>query len=484
MRLKTFRATNMTDALAAVKKDLGKDAVILHTRAYTQGGWGRVGAWLGMKTRSIVEITASDDPRALSPRDVRQARQTRASEPAPAAATVSGAVARAYGQPGPTGDRPMARPAGAGTPAARGAPVNPVTVDVADVMPVAESRAARDVAKRALNEACSEPRSPGDMLDPCLRDELTAIKRMVGQVLQSGVRSAGLALHEAAGGGGGGGGGVATVARPATAMPDALLKHYCRLIENEVARELADEIVSQVRDELSPAELADEGVVRQTILRRLESLLPIAENVAVPHRRVDGRPLTIALVGPTGVGKTTTIAKLAAAYKLRHGKKVGLITSDTYRIAAVDQLRTYANIIGVPLKVVLTPEEMRAAVESLAGMDVVLIDTAGRSPGDAERVGELASFVAAADPHQTHLVLSSVVSEACMVRTADRFASLKPSMVIFTKLDEAANFGVLVNVAQRLSAKLSYVTTGQEVPDDIEPGRADRLARLVLDGNR
>jgi flagellar biosynthesis protein FlhF len=315
------------------------------------------------------------------------------------------------------------------------------------------------VAQIAIESAGVQTLERPSAADHGLHAELAAIKRMVGQVLQSS----------------------GSTAAPACAMPAALLKHYMKLIEQEVSRELADELVAAVRDELTPAELSDEGIVRQSVLRRLESLLPTADCVAKPARAGE-RPLTIALIGPTGVGKTTTIAKLAAAYKLRHAKRVALITSDTYRIAAVDQLRTYANIIGVPLKVVNSPEEMASAIAALREFDVVLIDTAGRSPGDRERLGELASFIDAAAPHQTHLVLAGVASEPAMVRIIERFGPLKPNHVIFTKLDEAAQFGVLVNVARRIDAKLSFVTTGQEVPDDIEPTRADRLARLVLDG--
>jgi flagellar biosynthesis protein FlhF len=148
----------------------------------------------------------------------------------------------------------------------------------------------------------------------------------------------------------------------------------------------------------------------------------------------------------------------------------------------VDQLRTYAEIIGLPLKVVLTPAEMAPACASLGSADVILVDTAGRSPRDTGRLDELRRFLAEARPHQTHLVLSGTASQTAMVEAAERFAVVRPDRVIFTKLDEAVNFGVLFNVARRLSLRLSYVTTGQEVPDHIEQGRSDRLARLVLDG--
>jgi flagellar biosynthesis protein FlhF len=317
-----------------------------------------------------------------------------------------------------------------------------------------------------MQSATAEVESPASELAGVLtsddqttfRDELSAIRRMVGRVLQN---SAGATQ------------GV---------MPEALSQCYLRMIENEVTSELADEIVGLVRDELSPTELKDPEIVKSAVLRRIAAYIPVNPAQATIEKPADGRPLTIALAGPTGVGKTTTIAKLAATYKLRHGKTVGLITCDTYRIAAVDQLRTYANIIGVPLHVALTSAEVERACEALKDCDAILIDTAGRSQRDAGRISELQQILDAASPHQTHLVLSMATSESVMGQAAERFASIRPDRVIFTKLDEAVNFGAMVNIARKINTELSFVTTGQEVPDHIEPSNADRLARLVLTG--
>jgi flagellar biosynthesis protein FlhF len=309
-----------------------------------------------------------------------------------------------------------------------------------------------------------------------MEQELAAIKKMVGQVLQCSRHTAlHLSPQSPA---------AAVGAIPGNSMPDALFQDYVKLLQSEVAAEIADEIVAQVPDELTPGELADETIVHQTVLRHLASIIPADAEVPRAADPRDQRPLTIALIGPTGVGKTTTVAKLAAAYKLRHGKKVGLVTSDTYRIAAVDQLRTYAEIIGLPLKVAMSPLEMASVCQSLGDCDVVLIDTAGRSQKDAGRLEELRAFIAAAKPHQTHLVLSSTASESVLVEAAQRFATVSPDRIIFTKLDEAVNFGVLLTVARKVSLKLSYVTTGQEVPDHIEVGQPERLARLLLDGGK
>jgi len=293
-----------------------------------------------------------------------------------------------------------------------------------------------------------------------VRDELSAIRQMVGEVLQRQARSSGVSTPT---------------------MPKKLFDMYLRLIGQEVSEELADRIVNDVRDELSALELEDEATVREAVVQHMSDYIPVAEE-AVATGSGDGRPLTIALIGPTGVGKTTTLAKLAASFKLRHHRKVGVITADTYRIAAVDQLRTYANIIGLPLRVALTPREMRQSVEALSECEVILIDTAGRSQHDAGRLEELRGFLEAARPHETHLVLSSTASEKVLLGEAEAFSEVGVDKVILTKLDEAVSFGMVVSALRQIGRELSFFTTGQEVPDQIEVSRPRRLAELVLGG--
>jgi len=187
-----------------------------------------------------------------------------------------------------------------------------------------------------------------------------------------------------------------------------------------------------------------------------------------------------ALVVPTGVGKTTTIAKLAANFRLKEKRRVGLITVDTYRIAAVEQLRTYANIIDLPMQVVSTPKEMHEAVRQMAGLDLVLIDTAGRSPKDEIRLQELKAFISEASADEVHLVLSSVAASRTLEQTAERFAAVGTTALIITKLDEANSLGNLLPVLRLSRLPVSYLTNGQNVPDDIEIADSPRLAKLIL----
>ena len=262
--------------------------------------------------------------------------------------------------------------------------------------------------------------------------------------------------------------------------PAALREVYRRLIEQEVSEEIAETILVEIAEELGP-DVADPDRVTRSALRRVNDLLPIDEQpLDIGAAKREGRPHVVALIGPTGVGKTTTIAKLAASCRFREGLSVGLVTTDSFRMAAVDQLGRYAEILQVDLEVVIEPEDMIPALERLSGCDVILVDTAGRSRRDSERLQELGAFLRQADPDETHLVLSTTTGQRTMLRDADAFSQLGADRVVLTKLDEADGFGIVLNVIQRLDTRISFVTTGQEVPDDIEQGGADRIARLLL----
>jgi flagellar biosynthesis protein FlhF len=260
-------------------------------------------------------------------------------------------------------------------------------------------------------------------------------------------------------------------------VPEELTEQYLQLIQNQVAEELAAEIIRNIRSQLRPEYLKNAEFVQDMMAEQLEKLIPVAGPIS---RTKAAGPHIVALIGPTGVGKTTTLAKLAANLKLREKRRVGLITLDTYRIAATEQLIKYANIIGSPLRVVSNIDDLRSAIESMNDCEFILIDTAGRSPRDALKLSELRSFLDAAAADEVHLVLSTTASQECVELAIEKFAEVRCDKIIFTKLDEAAHVGVVLNVVRRMNKSLSYITTGQDVPDDIEVGRGKRLAQLIL----
>jgi flagellar biosynthesis protein FlhF len=257
-------------------------------------------------------------------------------------------------------------------------------------------------------------------------------------------------------------------------IPDELFHLYTRLIDADVHEQDARELVLELPSELRAGLHSPEAVSHA-----LAALVERHVACCGPIRVTPGLRTVAALVGPTGVGKTTTVAKLAANFKLRDGVKVGLVTVDTYRVAAVEQLRTYAEIIDLPMHVVSSPREMRHALNELGGMDLVLIDTAGRSPRDELKIQELKSFLAEADVDQVHLVLSLVAGARSLEQAAEKFRTVGVTSLLLTKLDEAAGAGAILSAAKRIQLPISYLTTGQDVPDDIEAASTPHLSRLI-----
>lgn len=189
---------------------------------------------------------------------------------------------------------------------------------------------------------------------------------------------------------------------------------------------------------------------------------------------------TAILIGPTGVGKTTTLAKLAAQYHFQEEKAVGLITIDAYRIAAINQLQTYAQIMSIPLKVALTPQELERCIMEYDDMDLILIDTPGRSQFNGDALNVLQEFLEAAQPADTHLLLTMSTRESDAYMVADSFAPEYVRQLIFTKTDETAAFGSILGICKKIGKPISYLTTGQNVPDDIEVAQVERMADLFL----
>lgn len=259
-------------------------------------------------------------------------------------------------------------------------------------------------------------------------------------------------------------------------VPSELFQLYTELLDSDVEEEVARDLIFSVRRHVKPDQLHDHDFCKALLTGLVESDF----RVASPIKPTPGRRRVVALVGPTGVGKTTTIAKLAANFRLRDGIKLGLVTVDTYRVAAVEQLRTYAEIIDLPMKVVTSPLEMRRALDELVGLDLVLIDTGGRSPRDELKIQELKTLLAEAQVDEVHLVLSLTAGISSLKAACEKFAAANTTALVLTKLDEAAGMGSLLTAARKLPLPVSYLTTGQDVPDDIEASNASRMARLVL----
>jgi flagellar biosynthesis protein FlhF len=240
---------------------------------------------------------------------------------------------------------------------------------------------------------------------------------------------------------------------------------YRRLLAAEVdpdhARKLAEDYVN--------------GGGGEPFVKWLETAIRCAAGTST--KALGGRK--VMLLGPTGVGKTTTIAKLAAIQALWEHKNVLLLTSDTYRIAAVDQLRTYAKILGVPIEVVFEVESFPEILAKHANADLVLLDTAGRGQRDRKSLGTCELLYNMFKPDAVHLVLSANMKYRDMRDVVKRMSIVPISHVIFTKLDETVSYGALFNVLKFLDRPVSFFTTGQNVPNDIEVASAARFVRFL-----
>lgn len=346
----------MQDAMAQVKSDLGRDAVILHTRRFNKGGF------LGFFSNEMVEVMAAVDT-----------------------------------------------------------PAEP---------------------KKAIPVYKSEDANPQSA---SLQLEIANMRKVLEQV-----------VHK-----------IPAVENKSSPFLELLLK-------NDVDRQIAENLITGLPEDSSAA--GEPSMVRRLLLERVANYLQRVEGIAVPPNGTK----VVALIGPTGVGKTTTIAKLAAEFSIKNNYKVALITADTYRVSAVEQLKTYADIMGIPIDIVYSPDELKAALYRHKDKNLVLVDTAGRSPRNQYQIAELQALLQV-DPYiETHLVLSTTTKYHDALDIVKKFSLCSPQKFLFTKVDEASNIGTILNIMYCFPTVLSYITTGQNVPDDIELANPHKLANMIL----
>ncbi|SHE88559.1 flagellar biosynthesis protein FlhF [Marinitoga hydrogenitolerans DSM 16785] len=245
------------------------------------------------------------------------------------------------------------------------------------------------------------------------------------------------------------------------------------LIESFKKQDLSDQIIEEIINAL-PSNLNKENWKSNNDFKNI--LFNIFKNnfkIDIPN--IHG---TIMLIGPTGVGKTTTLAKIAALNKLNSNKGVAIATIDLYRIAATEQLKTYAEIMDIPASVCYTPTELKATVESLKYYDILLIDTAGRSHKDDIQIGELKMYIDSIKPNFIFLVISANMRLRDMIDVYNRFSICKPTHLIITKLDETSSYGQIPSLSKETNLPISYITTGQNVPNDIEIPNLQKLFNL------
>ncbi|ANS74016.1 hypothetical protein AWM70_05055 [Paenibacillus yonginensis] len=507
MRVKRYIVETMPDAMLKIRKDLGGDAVILSTKKI------KVGGFLGMFGKVKLEVIAGVDemeeteslPRSNPPAAkldpiqpanrmaassppgaVRQAngreREARAAASAAAQQTAAGQASTS----GRVGAQAYRRAADLAAGAASGeTPQAQSNIQVQNVLEEALPEAGLEVQNerrpsgpRTKEQQEGERASffPTELAAPL--ETLTAQPRVKGKetsgpaaddlfrkLLLNDIQQMKAMMNK-----------LAKEQSDERILPGPLDQLLNRLKAQEVEPELAESWIEPVYEAWeasgeSLGELELKQKVRREISRFLETRL--SEGISDTARMVY-------VAGPTGVGKTTTIAKMAADQIFRKQKKVGFITADTYRISAVEQLRTYASILNVPLEVVQSPGDMKRAAARLENCDLIFMDTAGRNYLNELYVAELHSLLAVKEQSETCLVLSLTSKSKDMKTISEHFSKYGLDKVIFTKLDETESCGSMFNLLSQYPLKLLFLTNGQNVPDDLVSVDQEMLIHMLL----
>lgn len=254
---------------------------------------------------------------------------------------------------------------------------------------------------------------------------------------------------------------------------------YNQMVANEVDEQYANQVIGEIEHNLKK----DAGVNNILMSMYQKIVLKLGQIRTIEAGKEQAK--YIFFVGPTGVGKTTTIAKIASMLKMNKKKKIALMTADTYRIAAVEQLTTYANILDIPLHVIYSADEVKEAREQLKDYDIVLVDTAGRSHKNREQRDDLEQLINSVpkEEREVYLVLSATTKYRDLIKITDSYLQISDYALIFTKLDETGSIGNILNIHMKTGAPLSYATFGQNVPDDISVIDPQSIAKQLLGGS-
>ncbi len=450
MLVRKFEADDMASALKQVKDTLGAEALILSTKTLRKKGLGVLG-------KQTIEVTAAIESPAMK---ANAAKQTQAAAKQVAPQQIPAAYRnRIETLEDELVDLPQSQP----TPAA--APNHPQNHRLEDEVRTLRSQLeAQDTSHlqseidqlKDLVQQLTQPRQESFATPTAAAPQTFTTETIVEEPV--------VARRQAA---------VSQLSKSAPSQLDDLIEILVEQgIDNEAAATIARFSAGQMNDRQRQEPQLCREFLTETVANLVNSTGPLWKKGDAQKR--------ISLIGPTGVGKTTTIAKLAAEAITTAGARVALVTIDTYRIAAVEQLKVYGEIMGLPVEVVLSPEQLQDAFRRHRDKDLILIDTAGRSPRDGERIAELDEFLGQGSQVENCLVLAAPTDERLQQKSLEAFSKLPISRLIFTKLDETDRCGSLINLPTRSNLPLAYLTNGQQVPEDLLQAEPKTVAELVM----
>jgi flagellar biosynthesis protein FlhF len=446
MRVKQYVVETMPEAMLQIRKDLGSDAVILSTKEI------KVGGMLGMFRKKRIEVVAAVDKeekkQATKPVQNQFTPVPRAFVPEAYRQTAHSFVAASDESAVNTADKHVQE-------RLTDAPAVSESSKIGSDMSNGRSSLSFEHKPRpqgadfsGLTSASGQQKQEINPQQDQLMSELQELKLMMTKLSKQGAS--------------------------ADPVPEELHALRERLMEQDIWPEVWESWFDVVQSVLAEKGLTEVEAVQAVQLEISQFLEKRIDAGILPTTRI------VYVAGPTGVGKTTTIAKLAAEQMFNKQRKVGFITSDTYRISAVEQLRTYASILNVPLEVVQSPGDTQRAISRLEECDLIFMDTAGRNYRNELLVSELQSLLAPVENSETFLVMSMTSKSADMVQITEHFSKYGLDKVIFTKMDETGSCGPMFNLLHRFPLKLAYVANGQNVPDDLLKPDADSLTKQLL----
>jgi len=523
MQVKKFEAPTIQEAIETIKRELGPEAIILQTKKHKKG--------FGLMSRSSVEVTAAVSERALQKKHYTEERLPEQSREAvkrmgaerqaeiydkyldkhlqqatntvreqvslsgargPGAARMAAAAAaaaeatqrKASMLTAPKGNQraaqnPVSKPATTKRyidikdddemPVPRASALTPEQVRLAQAA-LAQKGLANTQAKTLAQAQAGGPlpsfgQSKVGPSEMTIEEEVKHLKRMLEELKTNQDVPA-----------------TATASGAQALGTPALQDAFEQLLLNGLDKRHALALIKRASFELGDDRSRSPEDVQDQLAAEIMDSTQVLSPLAAIRPGGDGRGAAVfALVGPTGVGKTTTVAKIASEALLKRNLKVGLINFDTYKVAAFDQLATYAKILNVPFRSATSQEDLHAAIRDFQSLDVVLIDTTGRSQRDPAALKEMHESLQSISGIRSQLVLSSTTRDTELYDMAARFAIFRPQGLILSKLDEATIYGAIFNVSHKAKLPLLYFTTGQRVPEDFEEATPERLAALILD---